>query len=64
MAFGYAFKIPSARTENGLGRGRVDHSLTFGASENIAHFDLDFNFTQFLIGRQTASGFDENQQVA
>ena len=64
MAFSYAFKIPSAGTQNGLGTGRVDHSLTFGASENIAHFTFDFNFTQFLIGRPNAPGFDKNQQMA
>jgi hypothetical protein len=64
MAFTYAFKIPSAATESGLGTGRVDHSFTFGASENVAHFTLDFNFTQFLIGGPTASGFDKNQQLA
>lgn len=64
MAFSYSFKIPSANTDSGLGSGRVDHSFTLGASENIAHFNLDFNFTQFLIGRPTASGFDENQQLA
>jgi len=64
MAFSYAYKIPSANTENGLGTGRVDHSFTLGASENIAHFNLDFNFTQFLIGRPNASGSDENQQLA
>jgi hypothetical protein len=64
MAFNYAFKVPSASTENGLGSGRVDHSFTFGASENIARFNFDFNFTQFLIGRTTGSGFDENQQLA
>jgi hypothetical protein len=64
MAFNYSFKIPSANTENGLGTGRVDHSFTFGASETIAHFNLDFNFTQFLIGRPTASGLDQNQQLA
>jgi hypothetical protein len=64
MAFSYAFKIPSANTENGLGTGRVDHSFTFGASEHVAHFNLDFNFTQFLIGRPTASGFDRNPQLA
>jgi hypothetical protein len=64
MAFGYAFKVPSATTENGLGTGRVDHSFTFGASENVAHFNFDFNFTQFLIGRPSASGFDQNQQLA
>jgi len=64
MAFSYAFKIPSASTEDGLGTGRADHSITFGVSENIAHFNLDFNFTQFLIGKPNASGFDENQQLA
>ena len=64
MAFGYAFKIPSASTENGLGSGRVDHSFTFGASESVAHFNFDFNFTEFLVGLPTASGFDTNQQLA
>jgi len=64
MAFSYAFKIPSASTEHGLGTGRVDHSFTFGASANIAHFNFDFNFTQFLIGRPTTSGLDKNQQMA
>ena len=64
MAFSYAFKIPSASTENGLGTGRVDHSFTFGASENIGRFNFDFNFSQFLIGRANPSGFDENQLLA
>ena len=64
MAFNYAFKIPSASTKNGLGTGRVDHSFTFGASENIAHFNFDFNFTQFLVGRPGASGCDQNRQLA
>jgi hypothetical protein len=63
-AFRYAFKIPSVSTENGLGTGRVDHSITFGASEIVAHFNFDFNFTEFLLGQPTASGFDTNQQLA
>lgn len=63
MAASYSGKIPSATTENGLGSGRVDHSFTFGASEAVTHFTLDFNFTQFLIGRSPA-GFDQNQQMA
>jgi hypothetical protein len=63
MAFGYSFKIPSASTEHGLGTGRVDHSLTFGVSETVAHLTFDFNFTQFLIG-QPSAGFDQNQQMA
>lgn len=64
MAFSYALKVPSASTENGLGTGRVDDSFTFGASEAIAHFNFDFNFTQFLLGRPKATGFDQNQLVA
>jgi len=64
MAVSYAFKIPSATTEHGLGTGRVDHSFTVGASENIVHFNLDFNYSQFLIGRPNRSGFDENQLLA
>ena len=63
MAFSYAFKIPSASTEDGLGSGHLDHSFTFGASETVAHFTLDFNFTQYLLG-QTSGGFDHNQQLA
>ena len=63
MAFSYAVKIPSASTDDGLGTGRVDHSFTFGASETVAHFTFDFNFTQFLIGKPPA-GFDQNQQIA
>jgi len=63
MAFSYSFKIPSASTENGLGSGHVDHEFTFGASETIAHFTFDFNFTQFLI-RQPSGAFDQDQQLA
>jgi hypothetical protein len=64
MALSYSFKIPSATTKNGLGSGRVDHSFTFGASESVANFNFDFNFTEFLVGQSTASRFDTNQQLA
>ena len=64
MAFSYASKIPSARTEHGLGTGRVDHAFTFGASETLAGFNLDFNLTEYLIGRPGTPSFDENQQLA
>ena len=64
MAFSYAFKIASANIQYGLGTGRVDHSFTFGASETVAHFNLDFNFTRYLIGRASSSGFDQNNQLA
>jgi hypothetical protein len=56
-------KIPSANSENGLGTGRVDHSLTFLASKDIAHIHFDFNATQFWIGRQGAHGFDRDNQL-
>jgi len=63
LAFGYAIKIPSASTKDGLGTGQVDHAFTFLASKDIAQFHFDFNFTQFLIGRPNTSGFDKNQQL-
>jgi hypothetical protein len=62
MAFGYAAKISSASTKNGLGTGRMDHSFTFLASKDIAHVHFDFNATRFLIGRENGSGFDQNNQ--
>jgi hypothetical protein len=63
LAFNYTIKIPSARTEHGLGTGRVDHGFTFLASKDINHFHFDFNVTEFLIGRSKASGLDKSQQV-
>jgi hypothetical protein len=63
LAFGYAVKIPSASTEDGLGTGHVDHAFTLLASKDIARFHFDFNVTQFLVGRPNTSGFDKNQQL-
>jgi len=63
LAFGYAIKIPSASTEGDLGSGHVDHAFTLLASKDIAQFHLDFNVTQFLIGRTDKSSFDKNQQL-
>ncbi|MBZ5664284.1 MAG: transporter [Acidobacteriia bacterium] len=63
LAFGYAAKIPSASTDGGLGTGRVDHSFTFLASKDIAGFHFDFNATHFWIGRESAPGFDQNDQL-
>lgn len=64
LALIYAFKVPSASTENGLGSGHVDHSFTLGASESIDRFTLDFNLTQFLNGQGGSYGFEHNQQFA
>lgn len=63
LAFSYAAKIPSASTQDGLGTGRVDHSFTFLASKDIAGLHFDFNATHFWIGRQSTSGFDQNDQL-
>lgn len=62
LAFSYAVKIPSASSDQGLGSGRVDHSLTFLVSKDLAHIHFDFNATQFWIGRQGTRGFDLNDQ--
>jgi Putative MetA-pathway of phenol degradation len=64
LAFGYAIKVPSASTEAGLGTGHVDHSFTLLASKDIAHFSVDFDLSEFLIGRQNQSGYDQNQQLS
>jgi len=64
LALSNSIKIPSARTDDGLGTGQVDHAFTFLASKDIAHFHFDFNATQFLIGRPTRAGVDKNQQVS
>lgn len=63
LSFGYAAKIPSASTENGLGTGRVDHAFTFLASKDITHLHFDFNVTHLLIGRPQAGGLDHTWQL-
>jgi hypothetical protein len=63
LSFAYAVKIPSASTEDGLGTGHVDHSLTFLASKDIVDIHFDFNATHFWIGRESIPGFDQNDQL-
>jgi hypothetical protein len=63
LALSYAVKIPSASADKGLGTGRVDHAVTFLASKDIAKWHFDFNATHFVVGRQSASGFDQNDQL-
>jgi hypothetical protein len=40
----------------------VDHSLTFLGSKDIASIHFDFNATHLWIGRESTSGFDQNDQ--
>jgi Putative MetA-pathway of phenol degradation len=63
LALSYAAKTPSASTEGGLGTGRMDHSFTFLASKDVAGIHFDFNATHFWIGRESAPGFDQNDQL-
>jgi hypothetical protein len=63
LSFSYAAKISSASTDDGLGTGRVDHFFGFLASKDIAGVHFDFNATHYWIGRESASGFDQNDQL-
>lgn len=75
LSFAYAFKIPSASAEKGLGTGLVDHSFGFLMSKDIAAVHFDFNATHYLIRRENTlaleqaldsgldQGFDQNDQI-
>jgi hypothetical protein len=63
LSIAYAVKAPTASTTKGFGSGRVDHAITMLESKDLAGFHFDVNETYFLIGRQNASGFDENLQM-
>lgn len=54
----YQAKIPSAASVNGLGTGKVDHSVSFLASKDAGRVHFDFNAIELLAGRPEASGFD------
>ena len=62
MAIGYSLKVPTADVGSGIGSGYVDHSFTFGVSENVENFTFDLNVVQQLAGRR--GGFDRNQLFA
>src|SRR5207253_2025932 len=57
LAVSYAYKLPSASFQKGLGTGQVDHALTFLASKDLMSFHFDFNVTHFLIGNSGPTGF-------
>lgn len=63
IAIGYAAKIPSASSQDGLGSGRVDHAFTFLASKDILRTHFDFNATHFWLGRPGTQGFDQNDEL-
>jgi len=63
LAVSYAYKLPSASFQKGLGTGQVDHALTFLASKDLMSFHFDFNVTHFLIGNSGPTGFDHDEQL-
>jgi len=55
----YEAKVPSASVVDGLGTGRVDHSLSFLASKDRGEVHFDFNVIELLAGRTNSPGFDK-----
>ncbi len=64
LALNYAVKVPSASYSKGLGSGRVDHELSFLASQDGHGFHWDFNANVFADGRAQVPGFDHNVELA
>jgi hypothetical protein len=62
VAISYAAKIPTANVQDGLGSGQVDDSIILLVSKDVEAVHFDFNFVHFWIGRQSAPGFDQNNQ--
>jgi len=62
VAITYAAKVPTASAHEGLGTGRVDDLMILLVSKDIETVHFDFNLAHFWIGRQSAPGFDQNDQ--
>jgi len=60
LAFSYAIKVPTADESQGLGSGRVDHTLAFLLIKEVHKISCDFNADYQAIGQEGASGFDQN----
>ncbi|MCH7977775.1 MAG: transporter [Acidobacteria bacterium] len=60
MAFGYTAKVPTASHEKHLGSGKADHVFGYLVGKEIGGMTWDFNGLYRLIGREDASGFDDN----
>ncbi len=63
LAFSYALKAPSASVQKGLGSGLVDHQFKFLATKDVRGARFDINASCFLIGRQSAGGFDHKVEA-
>jgi len=56
----YTVKVPTASPLFGMSTGRYDHFLSALVSKDLPKVHLDFNVTEQVEGRQSASGFDRN----
>ena len=57
VAVAYYIKFPTARSTQGLGTGRVDHTLLALLSKKINRTTVDFNAMYLLVGRAVQEGY-------
>lgn len=64
VALAYYVKLPTASASDGLGTGRVDHSVLALVSKKMGETTFDFNAVYLLAGRTTDAGRDSSAQAA
>lgn len=64
FALAYYLKLPTASAAEGLGTGRVDHSLLALLSKKIDETTFDFNAVYLNAGRTTDAGRASSAQAA
>jgi hypothetical protein len=64
VALAYYVKLPTASASEGLGTGRVDHSVLALVSKKLGETTLDFNAIYLLAGRTTDAGRASSAQAA
>jgi hypothetical protein len=64
VALAYYVKLPTASASEGLGTGRVDHSVLALFSKKLGETTFDFNAVYLLAGRTTDAGRASSVQAA
>jgi hypothetical protein len=64
VALAYYVKLPTASASEGLGTGRVDHSILALVSKKLGETTFDFNAIYLLAGRTTDAGRASSAQAA
>lgn len=64
VALAYYVKLPTASASEGLGTGRVDHSVLALVSKKLGETTFDFNAIYLLAGRTTTAGRASSAQAA